>query len=371
MNTPMRILFLVRSLDPGGAEAQLVTLANGLAARGHAVAVAVFYGGGALEERLHGVHCFDLQKKSRADMAGFSFRLVRCIRRFRPQIMHGYLGTANLFTSLMRPLFPTMKTVWGLRTSDMQQEGRGPVAALHACVERGLCRTPHMIIANSYEGMKQAFAAGYPADRLHVIPNGIDMKRFRPDPEAGLRARARWGLSPDHVGPVIGMAARIVPIKDHATFLRAASLLVRTHPDCTFVCMGRGTLAARQPLLNMTRQLGLEKHVIWRDQETMPEAFNGLDVFCLSSLQGEGFPNVLGEAMACDVPCVATNSGDSARVLGNTGTVTEPGRGQALADALITALDAPPTGMRRHMLKNFSAQRMVRRSEKTLASLLE
>ncbi len=370
MNAPMRILFLVRSLEPGGAEAQLVTLANGLAARGHAVAVAVFYGKGALEDRLQGVHYVDLGKKGRMDMAGFTIRLLRCIRKFRPDILHGYLGTANLFTSLMRPMFPSLKTVWGLRTSDMQQTGRGLLPALHARLEHRLSRTPHMIIANSHAGMKHAFSLGYPEDKLRVIPNGIDMRQFRPDPEAGAQARKRWGLS-NHSGPIIGLAARIVPVKDHSTFLRAASLLLRTHPDCIFVCMGRGSLNARQPLLNMTRQLGLEKHVIWRDHETMNEAYNALDLFCLCSRPGEGFPNVLGEAMACNVPCVATDSGDSARVLGPTGTVIQPGYCHDLVNIIIKTLNAPPSGMREHILKHFSAQRMVQRSEKTLASLLE
>src|SRR3569623_1069815 len=116
---PKDILFLTRSLDRGGAERQLVVLAKGLARRGHAVAVAVFFGGGAYEAELaeDDVRVINLGKQGRWDILPFLNRLVRLLRKERPAVLHSYLGVPNILATIIKPLLPGIRIVWGVRDS--------------------------------------------------------------------------------------------------------------------------------------------------------------------------------------------------------------------------------------------------------------
>src|SRR5450755_3915467 len=111
------ILFLLRSLDIGGAERQLVELAEGLQRSGWRVKVATFYGGGALESDLvgRGVGLHVIGKRGRWDMIGFSRRLCSYLREERPDFLHGYLVVPNILTVLLKPMLSRTRIVWGVR----------------------------------------------------------------------------------------------------------------------------------------------------------------------------------------------------------------------------------------------------------------
>jgi glycosyltransferase involved in cell wall biosynthesis len=134
--------------------------------------------------------------------------------------------------------------------------------------------------------------------------------------------------------PLIGLVARYDPMKDHETFLRAASLLIRREPRARFVLVGRGVDERNEALVGAMRSLGLNSAVhLLGERRDVPMVMAALDLFSLSSAFGEGSPNVVGEAMACGVPCVVTNVGDAARIVGETGRVVPPRSPEALADA--------------------------------------
>ena len=118
---PKTILFLVRSLDRGGAERQLIVLAKGLASRGHAVSVAVFYGGGVYENELAeaGIRVINLGKTGRWNILLFLNRLMRLLRKERPTVLHSYLGVPNILAAALKPLLPGTRIVWGVRASNV------------------------------------------------------------------------------------------------------------------------------------------------------------------------------------------------------------------------------------------------------------
>jgi glycosyltransferase involved in cell wall biosynthesis len=137
----------------------------------------------------------------------------------------------------------------------------------------------------------------------------------------------------------VGVVARLDPMKDHETFLRAAALVHAARPDVRFVCVGDGQPGYRRRLLECSRELGLESVVRWTGTDRRITAvMSAIDVLCSSSAFGEGFSNVVGEAMACGTPCVVTDVGDSARIVGDTGPVVPPRSPERLASALLSVL---------------------------------
>jgi glycosyltransferase involved in cell wall biosynthesis len=331
----LKITFLIRSLDYGGAERQLVTLAKELHRLGHRIIVVVFYPGVALEHELHanGIIVRSLNKQGRWDVTGFIYRLFKFIQVEKPEILHGYLGVPNILTVLCKLIFPETRVVWGVRSSNVDLSQYDWLARISYFAECRMSRFADMIIANSYVGMNYAVKNGFPKEKVVVIPNGIDTLRFQPDPSAGSKVRSEWGITESE--KLIGLVGRLDPMKDHATFLKAASLLAQKRGYLRFVCVGDGPREYRSYLHKLSDELGLSEILIWAGElDDMPSVYNALDISCSSSSYGEGFPNVIGESMACGVPCVVTDVGDSARVVDNTGLIVPPNSPEKLAEGL-------------------------------------
>jgi len=327
-------MFLVRSINHGGTERQLVALASRLHGKGESVAVVTFYPGGLFRKNLEaaGVQIFSLEKLTRWDVLGFVGRLIGLVRELRPTILHGYLGTSNILTVLLKPLFPGIRIVWGVRASDMDLNQYGWVDRGLYRLECALSRFADLIIANSYAGLNYAVAHGFPKEKMVVISNGIDTDEFFPDPD--LRKNVRGNLGVSETDHLIGLVGRLDPMKGHPTFLKAAALLTRERTDVRFLCVGDGPHPYQSRLRSMSEELGLGKRLIWLSSaEDMSAIYNAMDVMTSSSSFGEGFSNAIGEAMACGVPCVVTDVGDSKQIVGDFGEVVPPTDPRALAQA--------------------------------------
>lgn len=374
---PLRLVILSRSLDYGGAERQIVALARGLHERGHRVVVAVLYSGGPLEHDLQaaGVPVQSFAKRGRWDVIGFLLRLIRFLRRERPQIVHGYLEFQNVLATLTQPIHRG-RVVWGVRASDRPMARYDWLVQVVNRFERVASRFPDLIISNSHAGRAHVLSLGFPANRVIVIPNGIDTDRFRPDPVAGRRLRDELGIS--HSDAVVGLVGRFDPMKDHPSFLTAAAQLAAQRAEVRFLSVGAGPAETAAALAARAERLGVASRVIWAGPRgDMPAVFNALDVAVSASSSGEGFPNVVGEAMACGVPCVVTDVGDSARVVGDRGEVVPPRDPIALAagiDRLLTRAqqnDLDPVAIRMRIVEEFSVRSLVEQTEAVLTSVIE
>ena len=368
----MKIVFLVRSLNYGGAERQLTLLSKGLRQRGHDVVVVVFYSGGPLEKELVDaqVRVRPLNKRGRWEVFGFLIRLIQVLREERPDILHGYLHDANLMTMIPKFLTLCTKVVWGVRCSHIDLRQYDWLAWVEFKVNCWLSILPDAIIANSHVGRDYHLALGYPADKTVVIPNGIDTERFRPNPLARCRIREEWGIKEQE--ELIGLVGRLDPMKDHPIFIEAAALLAKRRSEIRFVCVGGGPDVYRAELQRHAKQVGLEDRLLWVGiREDMPAVYTALDI-AVSSSYGEGFANVIGEAMACGVPCVVTNVGDSARVVADLGEVVPPKDPAALRDAIERLLDKKPhtpAQVRLRIVEGLSAEAMVVNTERVLLTL--
>lgn len=364
----MRVLFLASVVSGGGAERQLMQLASGLSERGHTVRVLAFRGNGDVD---HGVDVAVLGKRGRWDLAGFAGNLVRSISDFAPDVLHGFLPLPNIVASWLAPLVGRPKVVWGVRAArlDLSRYEWGSRVAFS--LSRISSIGADLIIANSVAGAQYHVSIGYPADRVVVVPNGIDTDVFRPFPEAREALRSTWGVAPDEM--LVGLVGRVDPAKDHATFLRAVARARETFSNLRAVCIGGGTVAQRQALNETSRAMGLSGIVRWVDTVTdMRAAYSAIDLLCLSSVT-EGFPNVVGEAMACGVPCVVTDAGDARMIVSDLGIVVPIGDADALAAGFIASFQrwshTCRSLLRKRIVSDFPMHRMVEQTEMYLLHL--
>jgi glycosyltransferase involved in cell wall biosynthesis len=376
----MKILFLHRFKDDsngerefGGAERQLVDLARRLRALGHDVVLLTFYSGGEMlgEADRGGVRIVSLHKAGRWDMLPFLTRLVRALREERADVVHGYLGLANALLVLTWP-FHRRPVVWGVRASDIDLSNYSRIQRFDAWIERRLSRFPRLIIANSNAGRDYAISQGFPADRFTVIHNGIDLERFRFDADGRKRLRAEWRIADDEV--LIGRAGRLAPQKDFPTFLACCGLLAKANPTLRFVAVGPDRPGPRDPLWQEAERLGISDRLVWAGpQGDMAAVYSAFDISVSSSAYGEGTPNVLAESMACGVPCVTTDAGDSALTVGELGKVVPPRDPRALAEAVLATVANPPdpAALREHIATNFSMDALVTRTNDALTGLLK
>jgi glycosyltransferase involved in cell wall biosynthesis len=266
----------------------------------------------------------------------FSLKSFLALRRLilaeRPDVVQTWMYHADLLGGLAARLAGVRAVAWNVRNSGValneSSATAGRVMRLCSLLSR---RVPAAIVCCAEEAAWHHEEAGYDATEMVVIPNGCDLTRFRPDPQARSRQRAAWNVG-EHA-PVLGCVARWDPQKDHDNLLRALALLRAdgAPPDLRCVLVGWRMEASNVPLMTAVRRLGLEDCVILAGpSDDVPAVMNGLDLHVLPS-SAEAFPNVVVEAMACGTPCVATDAGDSAFIIGDTGRVVETGNPHALA----------------------------------------
>lgn len=367
----MKILFLARSMSVGGAERQLVLTAIGLKKINHNVKIAVFYAHQPLEVDLkkEDIPLIYLEKASRWDLVFFFIRLFRTVIYEKPDVLYSFLNVPNVLGVLIKFLFPGIKLVWGIRASDMDLSKYDLVSKIGYKVECALSLKTDLIICNSYAGRNYSKLQGFPNEKMIVIPNGVDSEVFKPSLSSRNRIRQEWGVHKSNI--LIGIVARLDPMKDHVTFFKAASKLIKTNPNVVFVVVGEGTKSYEDQLKEIVSQLRLDSQTIWAGaRQDMPDIYNALDICCSSSLFGEGFSNSIAEAMLCGVPCVVTDVGDSAILIEAIGKAVQPGSPDKLFEALALLISQLTPSLseacRYSIMHRFSVEKMVLKTSNQL-----
>lgn len=326
-------------------------------------------------EAIPNVQTIRLGKSGRWDFVAL-LRLAAVVRRLQPDVLHGYMSGANEIAQTLGWLF-RRPVVWGVRVSDQTFDGYSRFRKWVFDAGNRVARWADLVIANSAAGRQAHIAYGYPADRVVVIHNGIDTVRFRPDVAAGQRWRAANGLAPDDF--IVLLPARLDPMKDHELFLAAAArfpLRVFDRP-VRFVCVGRGEGDAETRLRGRAEELRIADRTLWlAPTRDVTGLYNASDLVCSTSRFGEGFPNVLGEAMACGRICVATRCGDAAEVVGDAGFISPVGDAVEYASQLCRAGQLAPeeisrlsAAARNRMVEHFGIELLVRKTTAALSAV--
>jgi len=362
--TRFRVVYLIWTLRPGGAERQLLELLRGLDRRRYDPSVITFRPGssdsdcpcplitlatptgGLIGKFLLALVCFG--------------RLVRALRKIRPRILHSFL--------------PELATIYG-----------GPAArmagiSMFICSRRSSAKlyrqSVFITIAERY-ALKSADAMvvnaqclaeevtrldHFPSDDVTVIPNGVDVKKFRPGLPSHVREESGWSSE----NLVIGIVANFRDCKRHDDFLCAAGILHQLYAETRFILVGSdmGTLEASR---HLSRELGLESVTrIITGISTPEEIYGALDIYVCTS-ETEGLSNVLLEAMACGIPIVATAVGGNPEAVqdGVEGILVPAHTPEAVATAVGRLIQ--DTGLRSQMgdagrrraLEHYSMEAMV------------
>lgn len=268
-------------------------------------------------------------------------RMGRLIRKFQPDVVQTWLYLSDLSGGLMsRLVCPSVPVVWTIRhcTLDPEIDTRG-IRVTAALSSRLSGVVPSRIVLNSHAAVPIHTAAGYASEKMTVIPNGFDTSLLQPSASQRQDIRDEFGFGPDT--RVVGRIARFHPQKDHLTFLRAARIVHDAQPDVRFVMVGEPLFLTTEEILHDVESLGLRDIVRVEELRSDIAALNNsFDIATCSSVT-EAFPNALGEAMACGVPCVSTDVGDATRIVGNTGHVVPRSDPEAFAAGLFKLLDQP------------------------------
>ena len=336
-----RIFFLIRSLHAGGTERQLAELVKSLDKSIFIVTVGVFYHEGPLIEEIkdiHGINVISLNKRGRWDIIRFVVRFIMLLKTLQPDILYSFLPDANLLGLITGKIARVRRIVWGVRASNMDVSRYDWLAMTSLRLSAFLSRFPDAIITNSVAGKEFHRSIGYSTNRMMVVPNGIDTDRFKPDHSVGLRVRDKWNINEEKIA--IGLVGRLDPMKDHTTFLQAVKIFDQKECSVRFVCIGDGPMDYKKKLYSLCEESGLSDFIIWAGlRSDMAAVYNALDIATSTSSYGEGFSNVIAEAMACGVPCVVTDVGDSALIVGDTGLVVPIKDPEALADGWRSMLE--------------------------------
>jgi glycosyltransferase involved in cell wall biosynthesis len=332
---PIKILHIITGLQVGGAEMALYRLVSSLDRNLFQHEIVSLTSDQPVGEL---IRALDIPVKSLGFRPGsldprLIFRIRREILRFDPDIVQTWMYHSDFLGGLAAILAGSYPVVWNIRHTITDKSSLKTSTYLVATINAFLSHyLPTMIICNANMGRQTHIALGFDVKKMLVIENGFDLFQFVPDEISRRNVRNELGLHGNVY--LVGMAARYNLQKDHPNFIRAAALLLQKRQDVYFLLWGKNVDDTNPALTELIRSLKLEDHVIMLGLRMDAQRLNAaLDIATLSSAYGEAFPQVIGEAMACCVPCVATDVGDAANIIEKTGRIVPPRDPRSLANA--------------------------------------
>lgn len=274
------------------------------------------------------------------------FRLAGWLRNASPDVVQTWMYHADLIGGVAAKIAGARTVIWGIRNTNLDRENTKITTLWTVKAGGRLSRwIPERIICCSDVSRQVHIKLGYAAEKMVVLPNGFDLDAFKPDPAARISVRRELEL-PDQA-LLIGLIARFDPQKDHHNFIQAAGRMHNRVPNAHYLLCGDGITWENNQLVEWVDTAGIRGRcsLLGRRQD-LPRLTAALDLAVCSSF-GEAFPNVVGEAMACGVPCAVTDVGDSAMILGETGRVVPPRDPRGLANAWVQLLELSPEDRRK------------------------
>ncbi|MCM2314057.1 MAG: glycosyltransferase [Thermoanaerobaculia bacterium] len=338
----IKVMHVITGLSTGGAEMMLARLLSSVDRNSVTPSVVSLTNMGEVGASIEagGVPVQALGISRRMPSLNAVYRLRSTMREFDPDVVQCWMYHADLLGGIAARSL-RVPAIWSLRQSNLSREANSmPTLLTMQLCARLSSRVPARIVCGSEAARRAHLGIGYSGERMVVIPNGFDLSRFRPSDDDRVSVREELGLAPET--PIVGLVARFDPQKDHRSFVEAARRIHRVRADVHFLLCGSLVTRDNAVLARWVDEAGIAPvvHLLGR-REDLPRLTAALDVAVSSSI-GEGFSNTIGEAMASGVPCVVTDVGDSAAIVGGSGAVVGPRDPEALADASLRLLDMAP-----------------------------
>lgn len=328
----MKVTHIIGGLGVGGANVMLYKLVSLMDREAFKTEVFTLTGIGPIGERVRalGIPVRNLGMRRRAPNPFALLQLAFWLRQNPPDVVQTWGYHSDLIGGLASRLAGSAKVMWGIRHTDLDPhiEKRRTIWTAKACARLSPW-VPSQIVCCARSSRRVHMKMGYESSKMVVIPNGFDLTAFKPDPTARLSVRSELGIS--EAAPLIGLVARYHPQKDHRNFIQAAERFNKYEPDAHFILCGEGISWTNIELAAWIKATGISRNFhLLGVREDVPRLTAALDIATVSAASGEAFPNVIGEAMACGVPCVVTDVGDSALIVGETGLVVPAKNSSAL-----------------------------------------
>ncbi len=341
----IKVVFVVTGLATGGAEMMLYKFLTRIDRDRFAPTVISLISGGVFVDRFKALDIPLYQLGMQAGKPSLSAlqQLTKLLKQIKPDLIQGWMYHANLAAQLANFLAGRkIPVLWSIHHSveSLRAEKLGLAATIK--LTSLLSSKVARVIFSAERGQAQHIGLGYCTQNALTIGDNFDLSKYKPADQSVMNLRKSLSLAENSI--LIGSIARYAPMKDHANFLEAAAQIIPDHPDVHFILVGPGVDNQNPALTEQIQRLGIGKQThLLGERQDIPVLMTSLDIFTSSSAYGESFPNVLGEAMSCQVPCVATNVGDSATIVGETGLVVPIKNSAALAAAWrkLIMLDRP------------------------------
>jgi glycosyltransferase involved in cell wall biosynthesis len=329
-----KIVHIITGLNTGGAELMLFKLLSESNRVKYDSTVISLSDLGPVGEKFSniGISVYTLKINREFPNPFILIRLLLILKKIRPDVIQTWLYHADLIGGIAGKIMG-VPVVWSIRhnnlSPDVNKKKTLFVVKLLALMSSYI---PAKIISCSISSKLTHSQYGYSANNIEVIPNGFDLDQFFPDKEAYKSVRIELDLKKDQI--IIGLVGRFDRQKDHQNFIESAALLLSKKPEVVFVLCGAGINRKNKILLQWIMKTGKDNSFFLLGQRNDINRLTAAFDIAVSSSCGEGFSNVIGEAMSCEVPCVATDVGDSKYIIGETGIIVPPKDSQALAEAL-------------------------------------
>jgi len=363
----IKILHCITDLSPDGAQRALLRLLQQMNKDRFDNYILALKSGGSLQPAFEKLNVPIVNVSDRAGIPSlrtFS-NLIRAIRSIQPNILQGWMYHGNLAAAVGKICaFSSATLCWNIRRCLYDEKSDKLLTRIVINIGGLISRFPRKIIYCVEKSADHHESIGYSQLPRIVIPNGFDTHRFRKQRGAGETIRKEIGISAEHF--VVGIIGRYHPQKDYPTFLEAAKHVILDRQDVRFVMVGRGIDRSNVELAALIRDLQLEPFVhLLGERQDVPEVLSAIDIFCSSSAN-EGFANVVGEAMSCQVPCVVTDAGASRELVQGLGEVLERGNAAALATGIVSMLSLGKEGLaergilgRDRIIQHYSLKGMI------------
>lgn len=373
---PIKVVHLIDGLTMGGAEMMLFKVASQMDRTKFDAVVIAFMDEGPVRDKIEesGIRVLSLGMKQGKPSIKAFFALVNLLRRERPAVLQTWSKTADLIGLLAGKCAKIPSILWNIRSSRKKKGHYSRLTATAEALCARLSKLPRLVVANSQDGIEAYSEIGYRPKEWRMLPNGFDIGRYAPDDSARVWLREELGIPADAF--LVGNVGRYHVMKDQPSFVRAAHIFAKKRPSAHFVLVGPGNDAQNEELRAVLKEGGASDNIhLMGERSDVPRISAGLDLFALTSVS-EGFPNVVGEAMACGVPCAVTNVGDAAIVVGDTGVVIPPSDPVAMAEAWERfaemgeeARKAQGRAARARILENYDLEMIVKRYESLYAEM--